>query len=54
MKADGTRCEEKCPYETPKVLATYSKEDLEDAIKPHGPSDSYTNDGGGCGSILVS
>jgi hypothetical protein len=33
---------QKLPYEEPKVLATYDKEELEEAIKPHGP-------GGGCG-----
>ena len=29
------------PYEAPKVLATYGKEELEEAIQPSG--------GGGCG-----
>ena len=50
MKADGTRGEDKCTYETPKVLATYSKEELEDAIRPHGSVISYTDSGCGCGS----
>ncbi len=49
MKADGTRSEDKYTYETPKVLATYSKEELEEAIKPHGSTDSYTDTGCGCG-----
>ncbi len=39
-------------YVEPRVLATYSKEELDEAIKPHGPSDSYTDNGCGCGSIL--
>ena len=39
-------------YVEPKVLATYSKEELEEAIRPHGPSDSYTDNGCGGGSIL--
>ncbi len=42
------------PYVKPIVLATYSKEELEETIRPHGTVDSYTNDGGcsgggGCG-----
>ncbi|MBI5115793.1 hypothetical protein HZA56_04925 [Candidatus Poribacteria bacterium] len=42
---DGKRA-----YAAPRVLATYSKEELEEAIRPHGAVDSYTNDGGGgCG-----
>ena len=41
-------------YIAPRVLATYSKEELDEAIRPHGPTDSYTSDGGcsiggGCG-----
>ncbi len=38
-------------YEVPKVLASYSKEELEEAIQPHG---DYGTPGcsGGCGSIL--
>jgi hypothetical protein len=41
----------KKPYVKPMVLATYSKEELEEVIKPHGPTDSYTSDGcaAGCG-----
>ncbi len=39
------------PYVPPRVLATYSKEDLAEAIKPHGPAASYEDSGcgGGCG-----
>jgi len=33
-------------YVPPKVLATYSKEELKEAIRPHGPAGGY----GGCGS----
>jgi hypothetical protein len=46
-------------YVKPMVLATYSKEELAETIKPHGSVDSYTDYscGGGCGcgggSILV-
>ncbi|MBI5115792.1 hypothetical protein HZA56_04920 [Candidatus Poribacteria bacterium] len=37
-------------YVKPMVLATYSKEELEETIKPHGSVDSYTDGGGGgCG-----
>ncbi len=50
MKPDGPRGEEKCSYETPKVLATYSKEELEETIRPHGSLISYGGDDAGCGS----
>jgi hypothetical protein len=39
-------------YAVPRVLATYSKEELEEAIRPHGTVDSYTDGGcsvSGCG-----
>jgi hypothetical protein len=40
-------------YLKPEILATYSKEELEEAIRPHGSTDSYTDygscSGGGCG-----
>jgi hypothetical protein len=37
-------------YEPPKVLATYSKEELALAIRPHGSTAGYSNGcGGGCG-----
>jgi hypothetical protein len=35
--------EKKQVYEEPKILATYKKEDLEEAVMPHGQT------GGGCG-----
>ena len=35
-------------YETPQVLATYSKEELAETLRPHGPVPSY-GCGGGCG-----
>jgi len=43
------RPQKKQPYEEPKVIATYEKEELEEIIKPHG-----FETGGGCGggSIL--
>jgi len=37
-------------YVKPLVLATYSREELEDTIRPHGSVDSYTSDPGGCAS----
>lgn len=40
---------EKEIYTEPKVLATYSKEELEQSIKPHGPVDSYRDPGCACG-----
>ena len=37
-------------YEPPKVLATYSKEELALAIRPHGSTAGYSfGCGGGCG-----
>jgi hypothetical protein len=49
--------EEKRPYEQPKVLATYKKEDLEEAIRPYGQDSPDSGSGGGCGcgggSILI-
>lgn len=42
-------------YNAPKVLASYSKEELEEAIQPHGDYGSPGCSGGcgcGCGSIL--
>jgi len=42
---------EKKHYTKPMVLATYSKEDLEESIRPHGSVDSYTICTGGlCGT----
>ncbi len=43
--AEERRDGEKQLYVEPTVLATYSKEELEDAIRPHGADASY----GGCG-----
>ncbi len=37
--------EKKQPYEVPKVLASYKKEELEEIIRPQGTP----QDGGGCG-----
>lgn len=54
MKQKKDDRDEKKIYEPPKVLATYEKEDLEEAIKPYGQIQSG---GGGCGcgggSILI-
>jgi hypothetical protein len=39
-------------YVKPAILATYSEQELEQSIKPHGPIDSYTGEcepGCGCG-----
>ncbi len=45
--AEERRSGEEQPYVEPAVLATYSKEKLEETIRPHGPDSSY--DTGGCG-----
>ena len=37
-------------YEVPKVLASYTREELAESLRPHGPSGSYYNNGGGCGA----
>ncbi|MBN1848690.1 MAG: hypothetical protein JW932_08910 [Deltaproteobacteria bacterium] len=47
--------EMKKEYEAPKVLASYSKEELEESIKPHGDYGQPGCGGGcgcGCGSVL--
>jgi hypothetical protein len=36
-------------YESPKVLATYTKDQLAEAMRPHGPEGSYNGSGCGCG-----
>jgi len=42
--------EKKQPYEEPKVLATYKKEELEEIIRPHGQEAGTPQTGGaGCG-----
>jgi len=41
--------EEKPPYEEPKVLASYKKEELEEIIRPHGMPTPQTGGGCGCG-----
>lgn len=43
MKKDDTRRGGKSFWEDPKVLATYSIEALEEAVRPHGFVDSYTD-----------
>lgn len=53
MREDGRERSVKEAYAAPAVLATYSKDELERAVRPHGPMPSYgTPDqgcGGGCG-----
>ena len=49
---DESRREGKMFYTEPKVLATYSKEELENIIKPHGSLDSYSGNDSGCGPIF--
>jgi len=41
----------KAAYAAPRVLASYSKEELADVIRPHGPVPDYSDPGcgGGCG-----
>ena len=48
--------EKRLPYEKPKVLASYQKEELETIIQPHGQNEGEcpvggcpTTGGGGCG-----
>ena len=43
METDAINVKDKEKYEAPKVIASYSKKELEEAIQPHGQS------GGGCG-----
>ena len=50
MENKKDKLEEKQPYVEPEVLATYEKEELEEAIKPHGSVNDYGGVGGG--SIL--
>jgi hypothetical protein len=40
--------EKKQPYEEPKILASYQKEELEEIIRPHGDIPE-NGGGGGCG-----
>lgn len=44
MESDKDITKEKKNYEAPEVIASYSKEELEKAIQPHGQSG-----GSGCG-----
>ncbi len=46
MENDARNVKDKEKYEAPKVLASYSKKELEEAIQPHGP---YNSNGCGCG-----
>jgi len=48
MKRQEPGSGEKQMYVEPRVLATYSKEELEDNIRPHGPVADYTNEDPGC------
>lgn len=41
--------EKKQPYEEPKVLASYKKEELEEIIRPHGQEPLVNGGGCGCG-----
>ena len=45
MELENDHCDEKKVYVPPKVLATYKKEDLEEAVMPQVQGQS----GGGCG-----
>lgn len=37
-------------YTPPRILSSYSKEELSDLIRPHGPTPDYGGQGGcGCG-----
>jgi len=46
---DRTTAKAKEAYVEPRVLATYSREELAETIRPHGSVPSYTQPGCGCG-----
>jgi len=48
MKKEEPKRGERQLYVEPKVLATYSKEELEETIRPHGPTADYTTGEPGC------
>ena len=37
------------PYETPEVLASYTKEEIEAAVRPEGQDGNFGGGGCGCG-----
>ena len=43
------REKERREYEAPKVLASYTREELSESLRPHGAVDSYNDNGCGCG-----
>jgi len=43
METREIKHEKKEIYLEPKIIATYSKEELEETIKPHGSVAAYTN-----------
>ena len=51
MKEQQPEREAKVAYLAPRVLASYTLEELSETLRPHGPQASYddTGGGGGCG-----
>lgn len=51
MESVGRETRERPVYVAPRVVATYSREDLAEAIRPHGQVAGYQQPGcgGGCG-----
>jgi len=43
MESSERKLDKKEIYIEPKIIATYTKEKLEDTIKPHGPAPGYAN-----------
>ncbi len=43
MENSERKLDKKEIYIEPKITATYTKEKLEDTIKPHGPNAGYAN-----------
>ncbi|RJR21628.1 MAG: hypothetical protein C4581_01940 [Nitrospiraceae bacterium] len=50
MKEEKKNTDKRKPYEEPKVLATYGKEELKDIMMPHGPVPNPSGCGCGGGS----
>lgn len=48
MRADE-KGKEKEAYSKPRILATYNKEELEEAVRPHGNPPEGNGGVGGCG-----
>jgi len=49
MKEADTPTRGRKPYAPPQVLVTYTKDELAETIRPHGPQIGYGDAGCGCG-----